>query len=176
MSNKPRELPSLRGEELYVPFVGAIIEQTVNGRKQVLIQTRAKNSEPFYNGCIEIPGGKMRAFEDIYDTVRREVKEECGLDITFIQHENDRQDFPNRKDVSTLIQPFCVTQMATGPFIGLIFLCRASGIPLKSSPESKEARWIDFEELRNLIETTPEQVYTAFLSPLKKYLTTSGTQ
>ena len=168
--SKTTKVPTLRGEQLYVPFVGAIIERELNGRKQIVVQIRQKDTDSQYSGSIEIPGGKMRAFEDIYDTVRREVKEESGLDITFIGGENSRQEYPNREDVSSLIEPFCVTQMSNGPFIGLIFLCHAEGEPAQETNETKQAQWMNIQELKQIIDISPERIYTAFLAPLKKYL------
>lgn len=164
------ELPTLRGEELYIPFVGAIIERVKDGRKQVLIQTRNKKNDNLYSGTIEIPGGKLKAFEDVFDTVRREVKEESGLDIIFIQSEDKREDYSNKGDISSLIEPFCITQMKNGPFIGMIFLCRATGEPCISTEESSDIRWIDFDALKDVVKESPEKIYTAFLGPLKKYL------
>lgn len=168
--HRKKELPILRGEELYIPFVGAIIERiNREGKKEILIQIRQKASDEYHNS-IEIPGGKLKAFEDIYEAVRREVKEESGLEISFIHGENKRIDYPNREDISTLVEPFCITQMKNGPFIGVIFLCRAIGEPLTNTDETKEAKWIDCEELMNIVNSSPEKIYTAFLAPLKKYL------
>lgn len=164
------EAPLFRGESLYIPFVGAIIEREIEGRIEVLIQTRQKDSDLIHAGLLEIPGGKMQAFEDIYETLRREVNEECGLDISLIKREKDRKDFPNQGDVSTLIQPFCVTQMKNGPYIGMIFICQALGEPLKETKESRNARWIDSEALKEIVLKTPEKIYTPSLGPLRKYL------
>jgi 8-oxo-dGTP pyrophosphatase MutT (NUDIX family) len=168
--SQQKELPTLRGEHLYIPFVGAIIEREKDGVKQVLVQTRDKETDTVYSGSIEIPGGKFRAFEDVYTTVRREAKEESGLDITFISGEMDRKNYPNREDISSLIEPFCITQMSNGPFIGMIFLCKAEGEPLQKTNETKEAKWIDVEELKKIVKEQPERIYTAFLGPLKKYI------
>lgn len=170
-----KEVPTLRGEKLYIPFIGAIIERlTKEGEKQVLVQIREKKSDIIYSGSLEIPGGKMQAFEDIYETVRREVKEECGLDVTFIDSEEKRIDYQNRGDTSSLIEPFCVTQMQNGPHIGMIFLCRAIGEPILVTDETKDARWIDAEELRQIVSETPDRIYTVMLAPLKKYLGLAG--
>lgn len=165
------ELPTLRGEKLYVPFIGAILERKAkSGETQVLIQTRVKTSDIQHQGTLEIPGGKMSAFEDIYDTVRREVKEETGLDATSIVGEPQRIDHPNGEDTSTLIEPFCVTQMQTGPFIGIIFRCTATGELAVATDETRDIRWIDIDELRKLVDNSPERFYTPFLGALKKYL------
>lgn len=163
-------VPVLRGELLYIPFVGAIIERENNGKPQILLQIREKNDDKKYSGCYEIPGGKLRAFEDVYETLRREVKEECGLDLTFVNDENKRVDFKNNEDTSSLIEPFCITQMQEGPFIGLIFLCRAIGTPASSTDESKDSQWYDLEDVEKIVNHTPEKFYTADLAPLKKYL------
>jgi 8-oxo-dGTP pyrophosphatase MutT (NUDIX family) len=164
-------VPVLNDEKLYIPFVGAIIERaSETGKKEILVQIRKKSSDKKYSGCFEIPGGKLRAFEDIYVTLRREVKEECGLDLTFIKNEDHRLDNKNKEDTSTIIEPFCVTQMIEGPFIGFIFLCKASGTPSQFTGESENAKWVDIEELKYIIENSQEKFYTAFLSPLKKYL------
>ncbi len=168
------KLPSLRGEFLYIPFVGAIIERNFEGKKQVLIQIREKDTDPIYSGSLEIPGGKFRAFEDVYTTLRREVREECGLEITFVEGEDRRKDYSNRDDTSSQIDPYCVTQMAKGPFIGMIFKCQATGEPVQKTNETKEARWIDFTELKDLVDSHPEKIYTAFLAPLKKFVAEEG--
>lgn len=169
--NREKELPTLRGEKLYIPFVGAIIERiNEKGQKEILMQTRQKKSDLMYSGSLEIPGGKMQAYEDIYETIKREVKEESGLDIIFIQNEEQRIDYPNKGDISSLIEPFCVTQMQNGPFIGLIFLCRAIGTPAKTTNETTDVHWIDCQKLREIIENSPEHIYTVFLGPLKKYI------
>ena len=46
----------------------------------------------------------------------------------------------------------------------------AQGEPVSLTEESKEAKWVNLDEVNNLIKNTPEQFYTAFLAPLKKYL------
>lgn len=165
----PLKVPKLLGEPLYIPFVGAIIEREHEGKKQILIQIRDKKLDSKYSGSIEIPGGKFRAFEDIYQTLKREVKEECGLVITSIKGEEKRVSFENREDESDIIIPFCVTQMAKGPFIGLIFVCKASGKLLDKTNETREIQWMDYDKLKEIVTSKPNQIYTAFLAPLKKY-------
>ena len=165
----PLKVPRLLGEPLYIPFVGAIIEREFKGKKQIVVQTRKKITDKKYSGSIEIPGGKFRAFEDVYQTLRREVKEECGLEITFIKSEENRESFSNRDDESDIIKPFCVTQMANGPFVGIIFVCKAKGKLLKKTNETKDAQWMDSDLLRDIVINKPEKIYTAFLAPLKKY-------
>jgi 8-oxo-dGTP pyrophosphatase MutT (NUDIX family) len=163
-------LPKFLGESLYIPFVGAIIEKEIEGKRYVLIQKRQKMTDPIYSGSVEIPGGKFRAYEDVYETLKREVKEETGLSVTVINGEERRLSVKNRGDESVLIEPFCVTQMKNGPFIGLIFLCQAEGKLLIKTNESSDIRWMEYTKLRDLVIKNQEKIYTVFLGPLKKYL------
>jgi 8-oxo-dGTP pyrophosphatase MutT (NUDIX family) len=169
----PLRVPRLLGEPLYIPFVGAIIERENKGKKQIVVQTRKKKTDNKYSDTLEIPGGKLRAFEDVYETLRREVKEECGLTITLVKGENERISHKNRDDSSDLIKPFCVTQMKNGPFVGLIFICEAAGTLVAQKNETREPSWINVDDLRKTVEKSPEKIYTAFLTPLKEYLSRS---
>jgi 8-oxo-dGTP pyrophosphatase MutT (NUDIX family) len=162
--------PWFLGEPLYIPFVGAIIEREYEGKKQIVVQTRKKKTDSKYSDTLEIPGGKMRAYEDIYETIKREVKEECGLDITGVCGKEKRVSWKNRKDRSDLVEPFCVTQMINGPFVGLIFICQAKGKLLTKTNETKDSQWMDVDKVRQIVTKNPEKIYTAFLAPLKKYL------
>ncbi len=38
---------------------------------------------------IEIPAGEIREFENIYDCLRREIHEETGLEVTYIEGEDE---------------------------------------------------------------------------------------
>ena len=51
-----------------------------NKKDQILIMSR-KNKKTFRN-CWEFPGGKLSNFEDYFDALIRELKEELGIDIT----------------------------------------------------------------------------------------------
>ena len=51
-----------------------------NKKDQILIMSR-KNKKTFRN-CSEFPGGKLSNFEDYFEALIRELKEELGIDIT----------------------------------------------------------------------------------------------
>ncbi len=51
----------------------------INEKEQLLLQQRNKEPE---KGCWCIPGGKVEWMETFEDAVKREVKEECDVEIT----------------------------------------------------------------------------------------------
>lgn len=72
-----------RSNQIALPFVSAIVERENDGEKEVLIQTRWRpNAEWNYHNTIEIPAGVLdKGYENVLDAVKREVKEETGLDV-----------------------------------------------------------------------------------------------
>lgn len=70
--------------------MGGIIEKIVDGEVFVLLQERYKGNNR-EDGLLEIPAGKSREFENIYDCLRREVFEETSLNVTHIQGEEEAE-------------------------------------------------------------------------------------
>ena len=154
------------------PCVGAIIEKTENGEKYILIQTRQKEDGNETNGMIEIPAGKIREYEDIFSTLRREVWEETGLRITKIQGESDIVS-TQVGDVTTIsFEPYCVTQNLSGAYSIILntFLCEAEGDLLEYTNETQDIRWEKVSEIKRLIEESPEKIFFMHINALKKYL------
>lgn len=165
------KLPRIGSEALTIPFVGAIIERGNNsGEKEIIVQTRSKESDPKFSGTIEIPGGKFRAGESIYDTLKREVEEESGLKITSVVGEEGVLHNNSHEMSSDIFQPFCVTQSPEGPFVGFIFRCTAIGDPASETNETRGCHWIKVSELKTIIETDPDRIYTPFLGALSLYI------
>ena len=116
-------------EKFAIPCVAAIIEKIINNEKYILIQTRQKENGPETNGMLEVPAGKIREYENIFEALRREVREETGLTITKILGED--------KKISNLIKgnevisytPYCITQNLSGAYSIILntFLCEAEG-------------------------------------------------
>ncbi|MEE9406396.1 MAG: NUDIX hydrolase, partial [Candidatus Aenigmarchaeota archaeon] len=99
-----------RGMRIFAT-VGAIIEREKDGETEIVLQVREKRgceeSKKRYNGCFELPGGHIDEGEDLLEALKREVKEECGLDVTEIKsiNETDTCKFLHHGKVYT---PFCV--------------------------------------------------------------------
>lgn len=107
-----------------------------NSKKEILLGKRSKNtlSYPDFWG---LPGGMMDYGEDIKTTVRREVKEELGVDVKVVRKSsNIYQNVPNKETKFHSVDI---------PFYAKII----RGIP-KSKDETSEIRWFKPSEIRNM--------------------------
>lgn len=158
-------------EGFAVPCVGAIIERDVNGRRCVLVQTRQKDGGGDTNGKLEIVGGKIREYEDIFQALRREVWEETGLTVTVIRGENGKVLDEASNAAFQSFEPFCITQNLGGAYsiLLLTFLCEAEGEPLKETNETTDICWMPVTELKESVEKHPEEWFFMHLNELRKY-------
>lgn len=166
--NLVRFIGMKRPEQKYtsaIPFCGAIIEREHDGEKEVLMQTRWKpHTDPVYSGTLEFPAGTLdKPFEDVHDTVAREIKEECGLTLKVIKQDNRTPLLNSREDDSIFgFRPYCCTQQLRNgkPWIGFIFLCEVEpGEPIAQLSEAKDAKWMKVSEVRELYEKSPERLF-----------------
>jgi len=58
-------------------FVGAIL---VNPEGKVLLQLRTRDA-PYYPNCWTLPGGKVEENETLEQALKREIKEELGINL-----------------------------------------------------------------------------------------------
>lgn len=150
-----------------VPFVAAIIERTFNNRRQVLVQTRYNTKhESIYNGTIEFAAGTLdKHYENVYDAVAREVKEETGMVVTrFIDDSRTDIASPHETDLVFGFKPFCCTQQLREgrPWVGFIFRCEVddSVEPIHQEGETKDVRWMNLDEFKELFESKPEAMFS----------------
>lgn len=159
-------------ETFVKPAVGAIIIKQVEGNEFILIQERKKNSSDGTDGLLEIPAGKIREYENIFDALRREVWEETGLNLTKIQGEDNSQLLNIKGNQTIAISPFCITQNLSGAYSLILntFLCEAEGMLLKQTNETTNIRWIERDALKKIVDNTPEHIFIVHVNALKKYL------
>lgn len=158
-------------EKFQIPGVGAIIEREAESGKEILIQERVKPNRPLESGLLEIPAGKIREFENLFDTLRREVFEETGLTIEHIEAEKHSSSLKMHQYRVLSCEPFCVSQNTMGeyPILVITFLCSATG-ELRASDESKNLRWMPTEQLSQLLLDETESFYPMHLFALNKYV------
>ena len=161
-------------EEFSIPYVAAIIVRVKNGKKEILIQTRNKpDYDPKYTGAFEIPAGRIRKYENIFDALKREVKEETGLKLKKIYNEPKAGIFRVKEDETLAFTPFCCAQVikAPQPYIGFYFICEVINEEARShSKESLNQIWVSTEKLKKMINKNKNEFYVLHIAALKLYL------
>lgn len=154
------------------PAVSAIIEKIEDGTRYILLQRRQKETSDGTNGLIEIVGGKIREYENIFDALRREVREETGLSITEIYGESERQEADINGTKVMSFQPFCTVQNRSGIYSLVMhtFICHAEGEPIHSTNETSDIHWESVEAVKEMLETEPQKIFPMDILPLKKYM------
>lgn len=155
-----------------IPGVAGIIERHSNGVDQILVQDRVKKDAPEEKGLLEIPAGKIRQYENIYDCLRREVQEETGLTLVEIQGEQEAEVITINGYKVLNYTPFNSSQNIEGyyPIMVQAFVCKAEGSLLSGSNETRNLRWISLQELDALLQADQSHFYPMHIATLRKYL------
>ena len=164
-----------RMEELSIPGTGGIVVKEVNSSLHILLQERRKPDAPLemaQAGVLEIPAGKIRAFENIFDALRREIFEETGLSITEIEGEEDASTYEADGYKVINFAPFACAQNTAGtyPVMVLVFVCHATGELLRTSSEARNFRWVDAATLSDMLRCEPESFYPMHVHTLRKFV------
>jgi len=107
-----------------------------NSKKKILLGKRSIDS-PFYSDTWGLPGGMIEYKEKIEDSVRRELKEELGIDIKIVKRANGiYENFPNKK---------CNFHTIDIPYYAKII----KGIP-KPKDETLDVRWFRPSEIKKM--------------------------
>lgn len=106
-----------------VSVAAAIFDES--GENVLLIKRRD-------NGNWEPPGGVLELDETIEDGLRREVREETGAEI----------------QIGSLTGVY--KNMPRG-IVALVFRCRVSGLPTRSTSEASEIQWVSVGDVRALM-------------------------
>lgn len=154
------------------PGVAGIIEKTVKGIDYILIQERFKEDAPLEKGLIEIPSGKIREFENLYECLKREIMEETGLQVLEIEGEQDAVVFESNGYKVLNYTPFSSSQNIQGtyPIMVQTFICKVKGQALSETNETKNIRWISLNDLKKLLDENINKFYPMHVITLKKYI------
>ena len=154
------------------PGAGGIIEETIDGVDYILIQERCKEDAGLENGLIEIPAGKIREFENIFDCLRREIWEETGLEVVEIEGEKEAVTILQNGYKVINYMPFSCAQNIAGDYPVMVqtFICKVKGKMLHKTNESKNIRWVSLNELSDMLSKHEEGFYPMHVESLKKYL------
>lgn len=136
------------------------------------MQERQKENGGTENGMIEIPAGKIREYENIFDALRREVWEETGLHITEIAGEKDTVVTAVNGYKVISYSPFCCTQNLSGGYSLILqtFICHAEGTLLAKTNETVNMRWVTRQKCREMLLNSADSLFPMHINALKKYL------
>ena len=162
-------------ESFSIPGVGGIVIKEFSGKPHILMQIRWKEDAPSENGLLEIPAGKIRAFESLFDALRREIKEETGLTVTDILGEDGSSVYEANEYRVINFMPFSCAQNLIGkyPIMVFVFLCHVEGELLPFSGEAKNYQWISLNKLKTMLKE-PGQLYPMHVDTLHKYVSYMG--
>ena len=158
--------------EFSVLGVGAIIEREIDGIPHILIQNRVRLDDITQNHLIEVPCGKVRSCQSVFETLKYRVKEETGLIVTEIKGQGGiYEDHPSYAIQSGT--PFCICQNINHsfPVCILFFICRANaGTKLHNSEAATDIRWIPLDDLKQKLDSEASLFFPFVIEVLKKYI------
>ena len=110
-----------------------VVTAIIKNNDRFLIVKR-KETEKIHGGLWVFPGGKVEGNEDIFTALKREIKEEVGLDISnerkqISEYEYDRPDGE-------------IT-------VGVCFLVKSLNDKITLSEELEDFKWVNKEEFKN---------------------------
>ena len=151
------------------------MERENNGETEVLIQTRWRpHAEWNYHNTIEIPAGVLdKGYEDVIKAVKREVKEETGLEVSEVLGLDKTKVYSPNDDASFAFRPFaCSQQLKAGlPWVGFAFLCKVKkGKTRHQEDETRNVRWVKKSVLKKMFTKDPTKFFTLHLGVLEMYL------
>ncbi|OGY50644.1 MAG: hypothetical protein A3J59_01435 [Candidatus Buchananbacteria bacterium RIFCSPHIGHO2_02_FULL_56_16] len=158
-------------------IVSAILIRKRDEKTEVFLQKRWKpRVSPTYSGMIEIPAGGIRAYENVYDALKREVKEECGLEIVrVVEDYQSSVKEPRKHDRAFVFKPFiCQQVLETNgglSWVGFVFFCEVTGEVSINPAEAKDPQWVTIAQLKKLVSTKADQIFPLQLPVLEYFIT-----
>ena len=159
-------------ERFAIPGAGGLITKIEDGIEFILLQDRSKKGAETEEGLIEIPAGKIREYENIFDCLRREIFEETGYIVEEIIGESESKLIKVNGYEVLSYEPFNSSQNLTGsyPIMVQTFIChvKEDNEQHLESDESKNIRWVAKPEVQKMIQNI-QRFYPMHIDTLQKY-------
>ena len=154
-----------RAHQIFVNARAILWREGDNGIEYV-VQVR---NRPGQRQSLEFPGGTVEIHESLLTALRREVREETGLEV--VEIEGRSVEHSGMESTVECLEPFAVYQTTRGfNGMGVYFRCRAEGILLAEGDGTRAIRWMPVAELAVRSSDDPDQfnAITAAVLNLKR--------
>lgn len=119
----------------FLVATGAIIENSSTGK---ILLLKRSNTKDFSSGIWEYVTGRLHQFEEPAEGLRREVREEAGIEIDIV------------KPIS-VFHIFRGEKTAENELIGVMYWCKTDSEEVELSEEHSDFRWVTATEALELI-------------------------
>ena len=109
-----------------------VVTGIIQNKDKFLIVKR-KEKESIHGGLWVFPGGKVEENEDIFTALKREIKEEVGLDISNERKQISEYEYERPDGEIT---------------VGVCFLVKTSNDKITLSDELEDFAWVNKEEFK----------------------------
>jgi 8-oxo-dGTP pyrophosphatase MutT (NUDIX family) len=120
----------------FLVATGAIIENTNTGK--ILLLKRSEKKD-FSGGIWEYITGRLNQFEEPEEGLRREIREEAGLEVEIVK-------------LIRIYHIFRGEKTADNELVGIMYWCRTASEEIKLSEEHTDHMWISAEEALGMME------------------------
>ncbi len=121
----------------------AVLWREGNSGIEYVVQVRDRPGE---RQSLEFPGGRVEVHESLLTALRREVREETGLEVVEIEGQAVQHEKGDRS--VECVECFAVYQSTRGfNGMGVYFRCRAKGVLLAAGDGTRAIRWMPVAEL-----------------------------
>ena len=119
----------------FMVAVGAIIENTSTGK---ILMLKRSDDLDFSRGIWESVTGRMDQFEEPEQALRREIKEEAGIEVEIIKPISIFHIFRGERD-------------AENELIGIMYWCKTESEQIIISKEHTDYKWVEPQKAINMV-------------------------
>ena len=134
----------------------AIIERETAAGVEIVLQVRNKPHEG--GKWLELPGGRVEEFESLVEALKREVHEETGLVLTYVEGQDTRVETLAGNTNVECLRPFAAYQTTKGPVdsMGIYFRCRGEGELRDVGDDAERPQWVPVRRIAERMAQEPD--------------------